>query len=294
MDNPIIYRHWQPGDDDAVLAFRPNTNEEWYRQKFDDGDLEPEGIRLAFLGERVAGHVMGESTSLFIEGKTQRFGTVTDVFVAPDMRRQGIATRLMQEIHTHFESKDYRGSVLDTDTEEARQLYQKVGYQEVARELQARLLPSPNASRFKWKSMHLEDLSILRQLDQRWARQNFRVWWKPGSVKVDPSNLNEYRVLRSEGDIIGYAKWSEWPEPLEGYPHGLICDPIVPDQNPMEVIKSLQAAISAPLIWETCEGSRYEKPLRSIGCSLERTRNITMLFSFGNEINVTGQFRTFS
>ena len=149
MRNTIIYRHWQPGDDDTILAFRPDTNEDWFRQKFDDGDLEPEGIRLAFLGERVVGHVMGESTSLFIEEKDQRFGTVTDVFVAPDMRRQGIATRLMQEIHTHFESKDYRGSVLDTDTEEARQLYQKVGYQEVARELQARLLPSPDASRFK-------------------------------------------------------------------------------------------------------------------------------------------------
>ena len=55
----------------------------------------------------------------------------------------------------------------------------------------------------------------------------------PGAVKVDQSNLNEYRVLRSEGDIIGYAEWSEWSEPLEGYPHGLICDPIVPGQNPI-------------------------------------------------------------
>ena len=294
MRDTIVYRHWQPGDDDAVLAFLPNTNEDWFRHKFGDADLEPEGIRLAFLSERVVGHVMGESTSLFIEGKIQKFGTVTGVFVAPDMRRRGIATRLMQKIHTYFESKDYRGSVLDTDTEEARQLYQKVGYQEVARELRTRLLPSPDASRFKWMSTHLEDLSILRQLDERWARQNFRVWWKPGAVKVDQSNLNEYRVLRSKGDIIGYAEWSEWSEPLEGYPHGLICDPIVPGQNPREVIKSLQATISTPLIWETCEESRYEKPLRSIGCSLERTPNVTMLFSFGKEINVTGQFRTFS
>ena len=48
MRNTIVYRHWQPGADDAVLAFRPNTNEDWFRPKFDDGDLEPEGIRLAF------------------------------------------------------------------------------------------------------------------------------------------------------------------------------------------------------------------------------------------------------
>ena len=130
MDNTIIYRHWQPGDDDAVLAFRPNTNKDWYRRKFDDEDLEPEGIRLAFLNERVVGHVMGECTTLFIEGTVQKFGEVTDVFVAPDLRRQGIATRLMQEVHTYFERKSYRGSILDP-AESARRLYQKLGYQGV-------------------------------------------------------------------------------------------------------------------------------------------------------------------
>lgn len=130
MCNPIIYRHWRPGDDDAILAFRPNTNEDWYRHKFDDGDLEPEGIRLAFLNERIVGYVMGERAALCIEGKFQKFGEVTDVFVAPDMRRQGIATRLMQEVHTYFEGKGYRGSILDPDTEVSRGLYRKVGYRE--------------------------------------------------------------------------------------------------------------------------------------------------------------------
>ena len=123
--NTIVYRPWQPGDDDAVLAFRPNTNENWFRHKFDDEDLEPEGIRLAFLGKRVVGHVMGERTTLYIEGKVQEFGEVMDVFVAPDLRRQGIATRLMQEVHTYFERKGYRGSILDP-AESARRLYQNL------------------------------------------------------------------------------------------------------------------------------------------------------------------------
>ena len=130
MRNTIVYRHWQPGDDDAVLAFLPNTNEDWYRHKFDDEDLEPEGIRLAFLNERVVGHVMGEGTTLCIEGKIQKFGEVSAVFVAPDMRRQGISTRLMQEVHTYFERKGYRGSILAPDTGVSRRLYRKVGYQE--------------------------------------------------------------------------------------------------------------------------------------------------------------------
>ena len=104
MSNTIIYRHWQPGDDDAVLSFLPNTNEDWFRHKFNDLDdsLKPEGIRLAFLGERCVGHAMGESTSLFIEEKIQKFGTVSAVFVAPDMRRHGIATTLIQEMHHVF------------------------------------------------------------------------------------------------------------------------------------------------------------------------------------------------
>lgn len=132
MRDTIVYRHWQPEDDDAVLAFRPNTNKDWYRRKFDDGDLEPGGIRLAFLGERLVGHAMGERTTLCIEGKVQEFGEVMDVFVAPDMRRHGIAIRLMQEVHTYFERKGYRGSILDpADTESARRLYQKLGYQEI-------------------------------------------------------------------------------------------------------------------------------------------------------------------
>ena len=82
---------------------------------------------------------MGERTTLFIDGKVQKFGEVMDVFVAPDMRRQGIAIRLMQEVHTYFERRGYRGSILDPDTEASRRLYRKVGYQEITRTLRAQL-----------------------------------------------------------------------------------------------------------------------------------------------------------
>ena len=294
MRNTLIYRHWQPGDDDAVLAFRPNTNKAWYRQKFDDPDVEnfePEGIHLALVNERVVGQAMGLPISLFIEERVQEFGQVSDVFVASDMRRQGIATHLMQEMHAYFKGKGYHGSILVTNTEEARRLYQKVGYREVTRVLQTRLLPNPDVSQLRWTGTCVEDLRVLHQLDRRWTRQNFRVWWEPGSVKVNQSNLDEYRVLRCRGDIVGYAEWSE---PSERYPDGLICDPIVPDVDPEEVIKSIQAVIPTPLAWETCAGSRYENPLRLGGCSLEQTLDVTMLLFFGQQIDVTQQFRTFS
>ena len=136
MHNTIIYRHWQPGDDDAVLELlvpAEQCREDYYRKKFNSPDLEPEGIRLALVRERVVGHVFGSRTSLFVEGKVQDFGLVTLVFVAPDLRRQGIATRLMQELNAYFKRKGYRGSILFVETQEAYQMYQKVGYIEVTR-----------------------------------------------------------------------------------------------------------------------------------------------------------------
>lgn len=291
MRNTIVYRHWQPGDDDAVLALLPSTNEDWFRHKFDDEDLEPEGIRLAFLNERVVGHVMGELTTLCIGGKVQEFGEVMDVFVAPDMRRRGIATRLMQEVHAYFERKGYRGSILAPDTEASRRLYRKVGYQEITRRLRTQLLPRTGVSQLKWTNISLEDLSVLHQLDWRWARQNFRVCWEPGDIKVNRSNLTDYRVLRRDGDVVGYAEWSE---SSEGYSEGLIYDPIVLDVDPTEVIKSIQTVIPAPLAWKTCIGSKYEDPLRNLGCLLEETEGSEMIIFFGQQIDLTKQFRTFS
>ncbi len=286
MSNIIIYRHWQPGDDDAVLSFLPNTNEDWFRHKFDDLDdsLEPEGIRLAFLGERCVGHAMGESTSLFIEEKIQKFGTVSAVFVAPGMRRQGIATTLMLEMHTYFKKKGYRGSILETDSKVARQLYLNVGYEQVTKELWMQLLPERNTSPLRWRNTHLEDLSVLHQLDKVSVRQNFHVWWDPRDMSVDYSNMNDYRVLHRSQEIIGYTIWSQ---PSELFPNGSICDPVAPSEEPIEVIKSIQAVIRAPLTWQTCENSRYEEPLRSLGFSLEPRKCVAMLFPFGRGIDLT-------
>ena len=107
MHRAITYRHWQPGDDDAVLKLlvpAEQYSENYYRKKFNSPSLEPEGIRLALVGERVIGHVLGSRASLFLEGRIQDLGLVTSVFVAPDMRRQGIATRLMRDLNIYFKN----------------------------------------------------------------------------------------------------------------------------------------------------------------------------------------------
>lgn len=292
MGDIIIYRHWQPGDDDAVLAFLPNTNEDWYRHKFeaiDDRPLEPEGIRLAFYREKVVGHAMGEFTTIFIENRVQKFGTVSAVYVDPNMRRRGIATSLMQDLHAYFEMKGCRGSILETDTDEARRLYLKIGYQQVTRELLMEIQPEEITSQLRWTETHTEDLSILHQLDKSWASNNFPVPWIPEIPNVDIDYKDYYRVLRHGKRIIGYGEWSE---PSQFSPHGSIRDPVVPNVSPMDVIRSVQAVILAPMVWKTAEGSWYEKSLCSLGCSAKPISAFTLFLSFGSRIDLTKHYRS--
>lgn len=301
MRNTISYRHWQLGDDDAVLDMlvpAEQVDEDSYRTKFENWhvDIKAEAIRIALANERVVGHVLGEPILFHIEDKIQKFGRLSHVFVAPDMRKQDIATHLMQDLHAHFQRKGYRGSILDTDEAAAIRLYQKVGYHLLTRELRTLLPPNPNSSQLKWTEVDLKDLSALPQLDERWGRHNFPVELvrqnivkKRRFIKVLQPNMSGYRVLRNGQDIVGYARWEE---PSEYYPHGLIQDPIVPEMDPIDVIASVQAAISTTRTWLTAEGGRYEEPLCSCGCSFELTTWVLMLSSFGQEIELTRCHRT--
>ena len=301
MRNTVTYRHWQPGDDDAVLELlvpAEQVHEDSYRTKFEDWhvDIDAEAIRLALLNDRVVGHVLGEPTPLCVERKIQIFGWVSHVFVAPDMRQQGIATHLMHELHSHFKQKGYRGSILDTDEAAAIRLYQKVGYQLLTRELRTQLPRNPNSSQLKWTEVDQQDLNAFPQLDERWARRNFPVEWVRQNIvkirrfiKVHQYNMSGYRVLRQGQKIVGYSMWEE---PSEYYPDGLIRDPIAPDMAPMEVIASVQAVIPATRTFQTAEGGRYETSLRLCGCTFEPTTWGLMLLPFGQEIDLTGYHRT--
>ncbi len=293
MRDKIIYRHWQPGDDDVILELLvPSgqlSSEDSYRNKFRNWSVEAEGICLAFVGGKAVGHVLGMSDSFLVEKKIQKFGCVGLVYVDPNTRRQGIATHLMHQLHAYFRKKGYRGSILDTDEEAAIRLYQKVGYQQFTQDLQTQLPPNQKASQLKWEEVNLSDLSALPQLDEKWAKQNFPVSCDRQSIKVHQYNMGGYRILRRGQNIIGYARWDE---PSEYYPYGLIRDPIVPEMDPMEVIASLQSAIPTIRTWQTAEGGRYEAPLRSCGYTFEPTTTVIMLSSFGQEIDLTGYHRT--
>lgn len=283
MRNTITYRYWQSGDDDAILNLLVPTEqckEKHYSKKFSSPSLEPEGIRIALVDGRVVGHVLGSQTSLFIKGKAQDFGMVTLVYVATDMRRQGIATRLMQDLNAYFERKNYQGSFLYVETVEAYRLYQKVGYREVTKELRTQLSPCSNSSPLKWREVNTEDFNILHQLKRHWATQNFPVSWNPQVSELHQFSMKQYRVLQRNDRIIGYAKWDE---PSGHRPQGLISDPIVPDEDPMEIIRSVQAEIPTSRAWQTAKGSRYENPLRSLGYTLQPTKIVDMMAYFGKD-----------
>ncbi len=290
MRSAITYRHWQPGDDDAILAFLPNTNEKWFRNKFNDpGDsLEPSGIRLAYCGDRVVSYVMGEPDSRFIENKQHSFGYVTSMFVAPDMRRKGIATQLLHDLIAYFESSDFRGSILDTDNEAAIQLYRKVGYKLITRELRTIITPSDGNSHLKWTQVNIDELIYLHKLRERWTKIHFPVGWNPDEMEVNQFNINDYRVLHSEGNLLGYV---EWFKQSERSTDNIITDPTVPDADPIDVIKSFQQEIDEPTIWQTCEGSRYEDPLMSFGFKLQSMKSVSMYLSIGKEIDLTNHHR---
>lgn len=292
MRNIVIYRHWQPEDIDAAFKLVSRFyrfSRDSYQKMINSPYVEPEGIWLALVDQKVVGHVCGSEDTIFTENKFQKFGAVTTVCVDMDMRRQGIATKLMQELHTYFNKKNYRGSILRTETKEAAQLYKNLGYQQVTRELQTQLSPFVNSSQIKWADMNLKDLNTVNQVHARWAKQHF-VTWDGQNPIIHQFNMKQYRVLRRCGRIVGYAKWSK---PSEYYPHGLIVDPVAPDEAPMEVIRSVQAVIPTVLAWKTFEGSRYEDPLLSLKCLLEQTQVVDMLLHFNQEIDLTAHDRTF-
>ncbi|MDE0469032.1 MAG: hypothetical protein OYL97_18425 [Candidatus Poribacteria bacterium] len=156
--------------------------------------------------------------------------------------------------------------------------------------MRTELSPRPNSSHLKWTEVTPEDFDILHQIKKRWASQNFPVYWNDKYPEVHQYNIKQYRALRRGANVVGYAKWDE---PSVHRPRGLIQDPMVPDEDPMEVAISVQAAISAPRAWQTAVGSRYEDPLHSLGYTLEPTEWVDMLFSIGPGIDWTKLARTF-
>ncbi|MEF3307089.1 GNAT family N-acetyltransferase [Paenibacillus sp. GYB003] len=102
----VVYRHYASGDEKAIvelwndcLHHDPITPLRFRNMVLLDANFDPEGLRLAFEGERLVGFVYSVRRLLPMVGTELEpdNGWITAFAVAPDKRRQGIGSRLVRE-----------------------------------------------------------------------------------------------------------------------------------------------------------------------------------------------------
>jgi GNAT superfamily N-acetyltransferase len=105
-DATIDYRGYAPGDEAAIvelwnecLPYDPITPLRFRNMVLLDANFDPEGLRLAWDHGKLAGAVYAVRRLLPMHGTDLEpdNGWITFFFVAPDKRRRGIGTRLMQD-----------------------------------------------------------------------------------------------------------------------------------------------------------------------------------------------------
>ena len=134
MNNPPTYRSWQPGDDDILMplieksGFLPDI--EWYRDKFEDAGVMPEGILLAFCDGALAGHLMCYDRRLMIGDRQRRLGGLGVVYVENTCRGLGIGKTLTRQAIAYHRERGNHAVMLFTLTTllPAYPMYQKEGF----------------------------------------------------------------------------------------------------------------------------------------------------------------------
>lgn len=104
--NAIHYGHYEGGSEQAIVTLwneclhhDPITMLRFRNMVLLDANFDPEGLRLAFEGERLVGAVYAVRRLLPMHGTELEpdNGWITVFFVAPDKRRQRIGSRLLKE-----------------------------------------------------------------------------------------------------------------------------------------------------------------------------------------------------
>jgi mycothiol synthase len=102
----ILYRYYQSGDEieivkvwDESVSHDPITQKRFRNLVLLDANFDPKGLRLAFDGEKLVGCVYAIRRLLPMYGTDLEPGNgwIPFFFVAPSYRRQGVATKLINE-----------------------------------------------------------------------------------------------------------------------------------------------------------------------------------------------------
>jgi ribosomal protein S18 acetylase RimI-like enzyme len=124
-DLDVMRRAWDEFTAEATFTPYPGS-------AFDPSLVTKHIALVAEEGKRVVGTVYANTTSA-------HFGYVFGLYTRPDARRRGVAKALMRAIAEVLRQEGRRYVVLSVDTpnEQARALYEQLGFEDAARMLRA-------------------------------------------------------------------------------------------------------------------------------------------------------------
>jgi ribosomal protein S18 acetylase RimI-like enzyme len=124
-DLDVMRRAWDEFTAEATFTPYPGS-------AFDPSLVTKHIALVAEEGNRVVGTVYANTTSA-------HFGYVFGLYTRPDARRRGVAKALMRAIAQVLRQEGRRYVVLSVDTpnEQARALYEQLGFEDAARMLRA-------------------------------------------------------------------------------------------------------------------------------------------------------------
>lgn len=279
----VTYRHWQPGDDEAILAFLLPVGwiaRQVYLDKFSDPLLEAQGIHLAWQGDRVVGHVMTCRRPVFMEGRMRLLGGIGQMLVEESLRGMGIGRMLVERALDYLTSKRCRAVSLHTNRglERAMKFYAAAGFrvwvEQVVHVLERR--DSVEKSTIALRSITPEEAMPVRLA---WARSNFPVWCEARAFGSGEGLLGTW-----EGDrLVGYLQFNGEQVMQAAFvgegPERLI--------NP--VIRLAAQRGAASITWHAALGGFWDGLLKEFARERKVTGQVRFLRPLGRDLDLSGQ-----
>jgi len=283
MTSAVTYRHWQPGDDEAVLPFL--LKEAWvarepYLAKFRDPLLEPEGVHLAWQSGMVVGHVMTCRRPVFMEGRVQLLGGIGQMAVEPALRGKGIGRTLLEMGLQYLTNKGCRAVSLHTNTglERALKFYSAAGFHIWVEEV-VHTLDTGSPGRDAGLALRTITPDEALPLRLEWARSNFPVCCDVKGFR-NPQNL----LGAWENDtLVGYLE----------HDGKKINEGAVVGANPASLIRAALTFAAergaGTIAWHVAASGFWDQALRQFSNERKVTVNIRLLKPLGPDLDLSPQ-----
>jgi GNAT superfamily N-acetyltransferase len=155
----------------------------------------------------------------FPDGHTETISGVLSVITSQDFRGQGLARRLLEEVHEREREAGSRFSVLWSESITAHRLYESMGYEEVYTPDIATKRPSPRGAlrgRYELETVTDGDLATIERLHAAATRD--RIGFTPRPRGLLGSFLayglfrsDSLRLVLRDGRPVGYLELLETP-----------------------------------------------------------------------------------